>query len=39
VTGIIDGEKPTVLASDGTMATKVGFAMTTAFKEGKVVRL
>ena len=39
VTGIINGKKPTILASDGTMATKVGFAMTTAFKEGKVVRL
>jgi myo-inositol 2-dehydrogenase/D-chiro-inositol 1-dehydrogenase len=39
VAGILAGEKPTILAVDGTRATEVGFAMTASFREGRVVTL
>jgi myo-inositol 2-dehydrogenase/D-chiro-inositol 1-dehydrogenase len=39
VEGIIKGEKPSIVAKDGTKATEVGFAMTRSFKEKRVVEL
>lgn len=39
VSGIINGEKPTIIAKDGTKATEVGFALTRSFKENRVVEL
>ncbi len=39
VKGIQSGEKPAIIAKDGTKATEVGFALTTSFKEKRVVEL
>lgn len=39
VQGILNNTRPTGYAEDGTRATEVGFAMTSAFREGRVVAL
>ncbi len=39
VSGIMNGVKPSIFATDGTKATEVGFALTKSFKENRVVEL
>jgi myo-inositol 2-dehydrogenase / D-chiro-inositol 1-dehydrogenase len=39
VRGVVNGVKPSILATDGTRATEVGFALTRSFKEKRVVEL